>query len=96
MGLKKTLTDVAKAKGVRINYEHVLLSMTANRLCEPESKLGVWDRFLFKFYLPSFEGLRLDHMYEAMDFLYEEAAQAEKNVFYHTANLLNLTGDLVF
>jgi hypothetical protein len=44
--------------------------MTANRLCSPESKLGVWDRWLDTVYLPSCEGLKLRHMYEAMDLLY--------------------------
>ena len=70
--------------------------MTANRLCEPESKLGVWDRWLSKVYLPSCEGLMLRQMYEAMDFLYAEASEVEERVFFHTADLLNLDVDLVF
>ncbi len=96
LGLRKTLADIVKAKGVRINYERALLAMTANRLCEPESKLGVWDRWLSTVYLPSCDGLKLDHMYEAMDLLHEHAAEIEKNVFFHTANLFNLTVDLIF
>ena len=96
LGLRKTLADIVKAKGVRINYERALLAMTANRLCEPESKLGVWDRWLSTVYLPSCDGLKLDHMYEAMDLLHEHAAEVEKNVFFHTANLFNLTVDLIF
>lgn len=96
LGLRKTLADIVKTKGVRINYERALLAMTANRLCEPESKLGVWDRWLSTVYLPSCDGLKLDHMYEAMDLLYEHAAEVEKNVFFHTANLFNLTVDLIF
>ena len=96
LGLRKTLADIVKAKGVRVNYERALLAMTANRLCEPESKLGVWDRWLSKVYLPSCDGLKLDHMYEAMDLLYEHAVEVEENVFFHTANLFNLTVDLIF
>ena len=96
LGLRKTLADIVKAKGVRVNYERALLAMTANRLCEPESKLGVWDRWLSKVYLPSCDGLKLDHMYEAMDLLHEHAAEIEENVFFHTANLFNLTVDLIF
>jgi hypothetical protein len=46
LGLKKELTDIVREKGVCVNYERALLAMTANRLCEPESKLGVWDRCL--------------------------------------------------
>jgi hypothetical protein len=79
-----------------LEYERALLAMTANRLCEPESKLGVWDRWLSKVYLPACEGLLLRQMYEAMDFLYAEAHAVEEAVFFHTADLLNLDVDLVF
>jgi transposase len=96
LGLRKTLSNIVKANGLRVDYERALLAMTANRLCEPESKLGLWDRWLSKVYLPSCEGLKLDHMYEAMDFLHAHAAEVEKNVFFHTANLFNLAVDLIF
>ena len=69
LGLKKIFTDILKAKKLRSPYERALLAMTANRLCEPESKLGVWDRWLSKVYLPSCNELKLKHMYEAMDLL---------------------------
>ena len=96
LGLKKTLTDIIKAKGLRIPYERALLAMTANRLCDPESKLGVWDRWLSKVYLPTCEGLKLKHMYEAMDLLYDHIAEIEKSIFFQTANLFNLEVDLIF
>ena len=96
LGLRKTLSDIVKANGLRVDYERALFAMTANRLCEPESKLGLWDRWLSKVYLPSCEGLKLDHMYEAMDLLHTHAAEVEKNVFFHTANLFNLAVDLIF
>jgi transposase len=70
--------------------------MVANRLCEPESKLGVWDRWLPTVYMPSCKDLKLDHMYEAMDLLHEHAAELEKHVFFETANLFNLKVDLIF
>ena len=96
LGLRKTLSDIVKANGLRVDYERALFAMTANRLCEPESKLGLWGRWLSKVYLPSCEGLKLDHMYEAMDLLHTHAAEVEKNVFFHTANLFNLAVDLIF
>lgn len=96
LGLKKTLEDIEKAKGLRIPYERALLAMTANRLCDPASKLGVWDRWLSKVYLPSCQDLKLKHMYQAMDLLYEHAAEVEKSVFFNTADLFNLEVDLVF
>jgi transposase len=96
LGLKKTLEDVAKAAGAQIGYERALLAMVANRLCDPESKLGVWDRWLSTVYLPSCQGLKLRQMYEAMDLLHAHAEQVEKTVFFQTADLFNLEVDLIF
>jgi transposase len=70
--------------------------MVANRLCEPDSKLGLWDRWLPTVYMPSCWDLKLDHMYEAMDLLYDHAEEVEKHVFFQTANLFNLKVDLIF
>jgi putative ubiquitin-RnfH superfamily antitoxin RatB of RatAB toxin-antitoxin module len=96
LGLRKTLKDIERAAGVQVPYERALLAMVANRLCEPESKLGVWDRWLSTVYLPSCQGLKLRHMYEAMDLLHAHAEQVEKTVFFQTANLFNLEVDLIF
>jgi len=96
LGLKKTLEDVAKTAGAQIPYERALLAMVANRLCDPESKLGVWDRWLSTVYLPSCQCLKLRHMYEAMDFLHAHCEQVEKTVFFKTADLFNLEVDLIF
>lgn len=96
LGLKKTLQDIAKDAGAQIPYERALLAMVANRLCDPESKLGVWDRWLSNVYLPSCAGLKLRHMYEAMDLLHAHAEKVEKTVFFHTADLFNLEVDLIF
>ena len=95
-GLKKTLVDIARTNGAPQIYERALFAMTANRLCAPESKLGVWDRWLETVYLPSCSKLKLRHMYEAMDLLHEHASEIEKTVFFHLANLFNLEVDLIF
>ena len=95
-GVGATLRAAAQAQHCRSPYERALLAMTANRLCEPESKLGVWDRWLDKVYLPSASNLKLDHMYEAMDLLHANSAKVEEAVFFKTADLLNLEVDVVF
>lgn len=96
LGIKKVLEDIARQKKLRIPYERALLAMTANRLCEPESKLGVWDRWLEKTYLPSCQGLKLRQMYEAMDFFHEHVDKVEEAIFFKVANLFNLEVDLIF
>ena len=80
LGIGKILRDVCKQRKIKTPYERALLAMTANRLCEPESKLGVWDRWLEKVYLPSCNGLKLEQMYEAMDLLYDHAADIEQKL----------------
>jgi transposase len=96
LGIGQTLRDICKARKVKVPYERALLAMVANRLCEPESKLGVWDRWLSTVYMPSCDSLKLEQLYEAMDLFYEHAAALEKHVFFQTANLFNLQVDLIF
>ena len=93
-GLGNIFREVAKNK--QIPYEKALLAMVANRLCSPESKLGVWDRWLETVYLPECDELRLHHMYEAMDLFHQHAEQVEREIFFQVGNLLNLTVDIIF
>jgi hypothetical protein len=96
LGIGEVLRTICKKDNVRAPYERALLAMVANRLCEPESKLGTWLRWLPTVYMPSCKDLKLDHMYEAMDLLYAHAAEVEEHVFFQTANLFNLKVDLIF
>jgi transposase len=96
LGIGPTLRKVIKEAGFGPHFERALLAMTANRLCEPESKLGVWDRWLSKVFIPSCNTLKLHQMYEAMDLLHEHIEKVENAVFFHTANLFNLVVDLNF
>ena len=96
LGIGPILRKAAKEAGLGADYEKALLAMTTNRLCTPESKLGVWDRWLKTVHLPSCDNVSLSRMYEAMDFLYERIEMVEQEIFFHTANLLNLEVDIIF
>jgi transposase len=96
LGIGKVLREVIQQSDCQVPYQRALLAMTANRLCEAESKLGVWDRWLEKVYLPSCQELKLHQMYEAMDLLYEHSEKVEEAIFFQTANLLDLVVDVVF
>ncbi len=96
VGIGKTLRDIFKREKVSPLHERALLAMTANRICEPESKPGVWDRCLKKVNMPSCDGLGLDHMYSSMDHLYKHSVEVEQAVFWHMANLFNRDADLVY
>jgi transposase len=96
LGIGDCFRSLCKRLKYRVPYERALLAMVANRLCKPESKLGVWDRWLPTVYLPSCWGLKLAQMYEALDMLFENSEEVEKEVFFQTANLFNLKVDLIF
>ncbi len=96
LGIGTILRQVVQQHGCCVPYERALFAMTANRLCDPQSKLGVWDRWLQRVYLPSCQSLKLAQMYEAMDLLTQYAEQVEKTVFFQIADLLNLQVDLIF
>lgn len=93
-GIGETVRKVTEKK--QIPYDKALLAMVANRLCMPESKLGVWDRWLETVYLPGCNDFKLRQMYEAMDVLYEYSGQIEHHIFFQVANLFNLSVDLIF
>jgi len=95
-GIGEELRRVAKEAKCTVPYERALLAMTLNRLCDPKSKLGVWDRWLETVHLPSCGGLKLAQMYEAMDLLQRHAARVEEAVFFKVADLLNVEVDVVF
>ena len=94
--LGPTLRKVMEESGGTPLHERALLAMVANRLCEPDSKLGVWDRWLQKVYMPSCNTLKLYQMYEAMDLLHWNVAEVENAIFFHVANLFNLVVDVIF
>ena len=96
LGIDQVIKAVAKSNGCKQSYEHALLAMTANRLCEPESKLGVWERWLSKVFLPSCNDLKLADMYEAMDLFHKHCVEIEESIFFATADLFNLDVDVVF
>ena len=91
-----TLRKVMEQSGGSPLHERALLAMVANRLCEPDSKLGVWDRWLQKVHMPSCSTLKLYQMYEAMDLLHWNVDEVENAVFFHIANLFNLVVDVIF
>ena len=96
LGIDEMIGGICKKHNLRAPYERALLAMVTNRLCEPDSKLGLWDQWLPIVYLPSCWDLKLEQMYEAMDLLYDHAEEVEKHVFFKTANLFNLKVDLIF
>ncbi len=56
--LRQRLTPAQDAP----RFERALLAMTAHRLCDPQSKLGVWERWRETVYLPGAAPLTKDDL----------------------------------
>jgi hypothetical protein len=96
LGIAQVFKEITKSKSYKASYERALLAMTANCLCDPQSKLGVWERWLCNVFLPSCKDLKLADMYEAMDVFHKHCAEIEQRIFFATADLFNLDVDVVF
>lgn len=73
-----------------------VFAMVANRALAPSSKLAIEDWAQEDVYLGNKVPLQVQHFYRAMDFLLERQESVQKDVFWATANLLNLEVDLIF
>jgi hypothetical protein len=73
-----------------------MFAMVANRALAPSSKLAIEQWAADEVFLGEHEPLQVQHFYRAMDFLLEHGEAVQKEVFWSTANLLNLTVDLIF
>ena len=73
-----------------------LFAMVANRALAPSSKLAIEQWAADEVFLGDHQPLQVQHFYRAMDFLLEHGEAVQKEVFWSTANLLNLTVDLIF
>jgi hypothetical protein len=76
--------------------EQALFAMVANRALSPSSKLAIEQWAAEEVFLGDEAPLQVQHFYRAMDFLLEHAESLQKEVFWSTASLLNLTVDLIF
>jgi hypothetical protein len=92
MGVKRLLAG----RKLDPKVERVLFALVANRALEPLSKLAgtKWVRDLV--FIPGLPEVDEDSCYRAMDFLLECEEELAKTVFFNTAELLDLSVDLVF
>ena len=90
------LTKALDSRSFTAPIEKALFAMVANRALAPSSKLAIEQWVANEVYLGSEDQLQVQHFYRAMDFLLEHTEAIQKEVFWSTASLLNLTVDLIF
>ena len=96
LNIDKRLETVLKDRSFTAPIKQALFAMVANRALAPSSKLAIEQWAAEDVFLGTEEALQVQHFYRAMDFLLEHAQDIQKEVFWSTASLLNLTVDLIF
>ena len=78
------------------SWPTILFALVANRALAPCSKLAVEEWAAKDVHLGIEKPLQVQHLYRSMDFLLKHEAAIQEKIFWATANLLNLTADLIF
>jgi Transposase DDE domain len=97
LGLGAVLRSFEHRARRRAPHELALFTMVAHRLCEPLSKLACHAHWVpERVYLPEAEGLTLEQLYFALDFLDSHIEAVEREIFFRTADLFRADVDLIF
>ena len=97
LGIGEILRGIERPRRRRHSHETALFAMMAHRLLDPGSKRSCRLRWLTdSVWLPEARGLKLEHLYRAMDFLLDHQDVIERQVFEKAAALLRADVDLVF
>lgn len=97
LGISKAL--ISAAQGRRLDaqvVERIVFALVANRALEPTSKLAATKWAAERVYLPGCPAFSDDAAYAAMDFLLDAISEIARGIFERTANLLNLSCDVIF
>jgi transposase len=94
LGLAEELERLQKGSRLAFSLPEELFLMVANRLCDPQSKLGIMR---WGIYWPQAEGLELQHLYRALDFisLRERYKRIKEHLFFRDRNLFSSGLDLL-
>jgi transposase len=97
LGIGQAIRDCIAEGELSAPHERALFAMAAQRLDEPDSKLGCATRWLPDIaWLPEAKDLSVDQLYRTLDFLAVWSDQIERAVFLRAADLFRLDVDLIF
>ena len=97
LGIDQVIRSQAHSRRLGFDVERALFAMVANRACAPCSKLYCWEQWLKEeVHIPGTQGLSLQHLYRAMDFLEANKEPIEREIFHRVADLLNLDVEVLF
>jgi transposase len=96
LGVDRTLERLLKGRRLDPRAERVIFAMVANRALEPLSKLAASKWLCERAWINGLEECDEDACYRAMDWLLEVEDDLAEQVYFQTADLLNLEVDLLF
>jgi hypothetical protein len=96
LGVGATLSTLAAGRRFGTDVERVVFALVANRALEPTSKLAATRWVAERAWIPGLGEVSDDACYRAMDWLLEVADELAEQVYWATADLLNLEVDLLF
>jgi transposase len=94
--IDRTLSRLLTGRRLDPRVERVLFAMVANRALEPLSKLAASKWVTERGWIHGLDELDEDACYRAMDWLLEVEDELAEQVYFETADLLNLEVDLLF
>jgi len=96
IGIGEIMARLLRGRRLDPAAERALFAMVANRALAPSSKLSCAAWVSERVTIPGLDLLTDDQCYRAMDWLTEIEAELAEQVYWATANLLNLEVDLLF
>jgi transposase len=94
--LQKILENSIVHKQFKTPIARAVFAMVANRCLSPSSKMAVTEWVERDVHIPGLPSVDVQVLYRAMDFLLENQASLEKEIYWALADLLNLQVDLLF
>jgi len=96
IGIDGCLAEALKERAFKAPISDAIFAMVANRALAPSSKLAVEEWADKDVHLDIEQPIQVQHLYRSMDFLLKHEKIIQEKVFWATAQLMNLTVDLIF
>lgn len=96
IGIDSCLAKALKGREFKAPIVDAIFAMVANRALSPSSKLAVEEWATKDVHLDIDQPVQVQHFYRSMDFLLEHEVSIQEKIFWATAQLMNLTVDLIF
>jgi len=97
LSLDEFFLSELKRRSFETPIERAIFAMVAQRAIAPSSKLSLCEDWIKNaVYFPKIDELEVQHLYRAMDFLFEHLEALETNLYNQLVDLLSLDVSVIF